>query len=126
MGLSTDPAKRRRQLEGLAIGAERRSATLRARLAELDSEPGPSEAPPAPASEAPEPGLSEAPATGPKIVPGRFGEVLSPAPAVVETEPALTVETTPEPELEPELDEPPAQPSGVVRFLGDVLGVKAE
>src|SRR5258708_39829440 len=43
MGLSTDPAKRRRQLEGLALGSERRLASLRARLAELD-EPGSSEA----------------------------------------------------------------------------------
>ena len=116
MGLSSDPEKKRRQLLGLAKGAESRAARLRAMAAEL--EPGSivaqseavNDAPPAPASEA----HSEAP--GARLVRGSYGDLpAAPAPAVEPEEDDL------EDDLEP-ADEP--GPSGLTKFAAGALGVK--
>jgi hypothetical protein len=120
MGLSSDPEKRRRQLAGLAKGAEARAARLRAQLAELE-QPAASEAPSEAASEAPAAPTSEAAseaAQGARLVRGSYGD-LPAAPTPDDDVDDLADDL--EDELEPEEEQ---GPSGLARFAAGVLGVK--
>lgn len=132
-GLSSDPAKRRRQLEALARGSERRSETLRARLDELDAEIAASEAASDAPSEAeleaapapPSRASSEAPSAA-RIMRGSYGAV--PDPSADEVGPAPDPdETASEPETETEApieDEPAAEgPGRLIEFGAGLLGV---
>lgn len=130
-GLSSDPVKRRRQLEALARGSEARAATLRAMLAE----PDPSE--PASAAKAEPVSVAEPePASGARsgaVRPGRYGD---PPPVAPQRAPQPAPEPEPDPDPgpgpapeppkpdpEPE-PEPEPEPSGLVRFGAGLLGVK--
>lgn len=114
MGLSSDPVKRRRQLEALQRGAERRAATLRASIEAIDAEPA-REAPIVAASEA-EPGA--------RIARGSYGDdpkpppepAPAPQPAMVDEPQADELE--PEPEPEPEPDEPARGAKVAAALLG--------
>jgi hypothetical protein len=105
-GLSSDPVKRRRQLEALARGSEKRAATLRARLAEMDDPP----ATPVP-SAAPTPVAAPQPPTGVRA--GTYSD--APSAAASEAEPeAPEVEPSPAAsEAASEADDPPAPSRGV-------------
>ncbi len=134
MGLSTDPAKRRRQLEGLALGAERRAASLRSTIAKLE-EPGSSEADQRGSSEA---RVDEAPSVAPAapgIVVGAYPDPpaapaappadVAPPAAVDELEHDDEPEPT-DPEPGPELvDEERPEPGRGVKLAAQIFGVKS-
>lgn len=122
MGLSTDPVKRRRQLEALASGAQSRADKLRALAAACDPDPGSSEAP----IEAEEVAGIEAAIDAPseavrgaspaaRIVPGSFSAVAPPG-VVGEEELELDDDDV--------VDEAPPAPGLGVKLAAAALGVK--